>query len=71
MVAAGAGGDLTCFLQGEGDWPGAAWPKVYQPTPNIQPSICATVFSGGVKLGFRNAARLPSRSARESHAAIL
>jgi hypothetical protein len=39
-------------------------------TPNIQPSTCATVRSGRVRLGFRNAARLPSRSARESQAAM-
>ncbi len=62
---------LTGFLQGEGDWHGADWPKGHQPTPNIQPSTCATVLSGGVKLGFRNAARPPSWSARESQAAML
>ena len=40
-------------------------------TPNIHPSTCATVHSGGVRSGLRNAARLPSRSARESQAAML
>ena len=40
-------------------------------TPNIQPSTCATARSGGVRSGIRNAARLPSRSARESQAAML
>jgi hypothetical protein len=42
-----------------------------QGTPKIQPSTCACVRSGGDKSGFRNAAGLPSRSARESQAAML
>jgi hypothetical protein len=37
--------------------------------PKIQPSTCATARSGGVSSGFRNAARLPLRSARDSQAA--
>ena len=39
-------------------------------TPKIQPSTCATVRSGSVSSGFRNAARLPFRSARDSQAAM-
>ncbi len=35
-------------------------------TPNIHPSTCATARSGGVRSGLRNAARLPSRSARRA-----
>jgi len=40
-------------------------------TPNIQPSTCASMRSEGERLGFRNAERVPSSSARESHAAML
>jgi hypothetical protein len=38
-------------------------------TPSIQPSTSATVRSDSVKSGLKNAARLPSRSARDSQAA--
>jgi hypothetical protein len=39
-------------------------------TPKIQPSTCAIVRSDAVGEGFRNVARLPSRSACESQAAM-
>ena len=40
-------------------------------TPKIHPSTCATARSGGVSSGLRNAASVPSWSARESQAAML
>jgi len=47
------------------------WARIKPGTPNIQPSTCATTRSGGVRSGFRKTARLPSRSARDSQAAML
>ena len=40
-------------------------------TPNIQPSICATVRSADERSGLSKAPRLPFRSARESQAGLL
>ena len=39
--------------------------------PVSNPVLVAIARSGGIKSGLRNAARLPSRSARESQAAML
>ena len=46
------------------------FPALKPGTPNIQSSTCASVRSWGVRSGFRKAARLPSRSARASQAAM-
>jgi hypothetical protein len=51
----------------EGHFPPA---RIKPERPNIQPSTCASVRAGGERSGLRKAVRLPSRSARDSQAAM-